>query len=103
MAAHSVESVDAADATRYDVVYTVRGRNSLEELEQGEQGQVRTKLAEIAGSEFRDPWEWDFCRMPGRAEGRFAVGGGLRVYADIEEARSVIRIRFVGRRENLYA
>jgi mRNA-degrading endonuclease RelE of RelBE toxin-antitoxin system len=86
----------------YNIVFTTDGSDAFEALEHMEQRQVWKKLDQIAYSEFRDPREWDFCRMEGCADGRFSIGGGLRVFADIDDGASIIRIHHVGRRENLY-
>lgn len=85
-----------------EIVFTNRGQDALDVLEHTEQSRVRKKLERIADCEFRAPWEWDFCRMEGRADGRFWIGERLRVFADIDHERDVIRVRHVGRRENLY-
>lgn len=87
----------------YDIVFTQNGRSALRDLGQSEQRQVRTKLFEIASCEFRSPTEWDFCSMAGPAEGRFRIGDGLRVAADVDDRRELIRVHRVSRRENLYA
>lgn len=86
----------------YEIVYTQDGTDAFDDLEPIEQHQVQEKLAEIADCEFRDPRDWDFCRMEGCADGRFSIGR-LRVFADIDPRAGVIRIHHVGRRENLYA
>lgn len=86
----------------YEIVYTADGSEAFDQLEPTERQQVREKLDEIACSPFRDPWDWDFCRMEGCADGRFSIGKGIRVYADIDAGTGVIRIHHVGRRENLY-
>jgi len=87
---------------RYDIIYTADGSEALDTLEPTEQHQVQNKLDKIAYCEFRDPRDWDYRQMEGCADGRFSVGGGLRVFADIDDAAGVIRIHYVGRRENLY-
>jgi len=86
----------------YDITFTADGAEAFEGLEPTEQVQIRSKLNQIASCEFRSPQEWDFCRLEGRADGRFCIGKGLRVFADIDDANGVIRIRYAGRREDLY-
>lgn len=86
----------------HEIVFTSSGQDALAALEHTEQSRVRRKLDRIATCEIRAPWEWGFCRMEGRADGRFWIGDGLRVFADIDRDGDVIRVRHVGRRENLY-
>lgn len=86
----------------YEIVYTTDGNDEFDDLEPIEQHQVQEKLAEIADCGFRDPRDWDFCRMEGCADGRFSIGR-LRVFAHIDPRARVIRIYHVGRRENIYA
>jgi len=88
--------------TDYEVVYTADGEKTLSDLEQSERNYVRQKLTEIATSEFRDPWEWDYTELDSKADGRFCIGKDLRVFADIESKEMLIRIHHIGRRENLY-
>lgn len=92
----------AQSHTAYEIAFTRSGRGALREFEQEERVQIRTKLAEIATCAFRQPREWDFQELPGRAEGRFRIGHDLRVFADIDEEAGVIRVHNVKRRENLY-
>lgn len=87
----------------YDIVFTAAGSEALDQLEPTEQHRVRQKLDQIANSEFREPWEWDFCQMEGCADGRFSIGDRLRAFVDIDIGAGLIRIHYVGRRENLYA
>lgn len=56
----------------------------------------------IATSRFRHPTEWDFKRMPGQSDGRFRLADGLRAFVDVDEQAEVIRVHYIGRRENLY-
>lgn len=86
----------------YEITFTADGRDAFDRLEPTERAQVRKKLDRIAYADFRDPWEWGFCRMKGCADGRLKISDGLRVFADIYENAGVIRIHHVGRRENLY-
>lgn len=87
----------------YDIAFTHAGRSALDSLERAERTYIHRKLEEITNCEFRHPTEWDFERMAGCADGRFRIGNGLRVFADIDEETSRIRVRDVRRRENLYA
>ena len=86
----------------YDITYTGSAEKGLEELETDEQDYVQKKLNQIASSEFRHPAEWDFKRMEGQAEGRFRIGNGLRIFADINNGEKTIRVHRTARRENLY-
>lgn len=86
----------------YEISFTNAGKDSLAALEQPDQERVRKKLQRIAHDQFRHPREWDYCQMEGCADGRFGIGSGLRAFVDIEEATSIIRVHYVGRRENLY-
>ncbi|QSX00103.1 type II toxin-antitoxin system RelE family toxin [Haloterrigena alkaliphila] len=86
----------------YEIVFTADGSEAFNTLEHTEQRQVRKKLVQIAYCEYRNPRDWDYQEMDGCADGRFKVGSGLRVFADIDDRAGVIRIRSVGRRENLY-
>ena len=86
----------------YDIVYTADGSETFNTLEPTEQTQLQNKLDQIAGNEYRDPRDWDFQQMEGRADGRLSIGRGLRVFVDIDDTSGVIRIHFIGRRENLY-
>lgn len=86
----------------YDITFTDDGERALTRLEAEAQERVTQKLRQIATSEYRHPTDWDFKRMAGCAEGRFAVADGIRVFADIDESTKTIRIHTVGRRENLY-
>jgi mRNA-degrading endonuclease RelE of RelBE toxin-antitoxin system len=86
----------------YDLKFTDCGEQALNRLEGEEQERVRQKLRRIANCQYRHPTDWDFARMDGCAEGRFGITDGLRVFADIDEQRGIIRIHHIGRRENLY-
>lgn len=99
-----MDSTDTRSPPRmpYDIVFMADGSEALDRLEPTEQLRVRKKLDRIADSEFREPWEWDFCQMDGCADGRFSIGDRLRVFADIDIGAGLIRIHHVGRRENLY-
>lgn len=86
----------------YAVTFTSEGRETVEALEKVEREHVRQKLNEIGGDEFRDPWDWDFKRIPGRCDGRFKLSDGIRAYADIDRQQLVIRVHKIVRRENCY-
>lgn len=88
----------------YKLVFTDNGKRALDRLETEAQRRVKEKLTRIATCDYRHPADWDFkptsCHFEG--EGRFGAGD-LRVFADIDEERDLIRIYNIGRRENLYA
>ncbi|GAB7093443.1 hypothetical protein JCM30237_05950 [Halolamina litorea] len=86
----------------YDITYTGSAEEAFEGLEKIEQSYIQKKLNQIATSEFRHPAQWDFKRLEGQAEGRFRIGNGLRVFADIDDTEKTIRIYRTDRRENLY-
>jgi mRNA-degrading endonuclease RelE of RelBE toxin-antitoxin system len=86
----------------YRVSFTDEGETALRALESDERNRVTTKLGRIATCQYRHPSDWNFSRMDGCADGRFEIGDGLRVFADIDERRHLIRIHWIGRRENLY-
>jgi mRNA-degrading endonuclease RelE of RelBE toxin-antitoxin system len=87
---------------KYELRFTDDGQKALNSLEREEQQRIARKLNRIATCPYRDPTDWDFVRMGGRAEGRLCITDGIRVFADIDEECGVIRIHKVGRRENLY-
>jgi mRNA-degrading endonuclease RelE of RelBE toxin-antitoxin system len=86
----------------YELTFTDAAEQALTLLEAGEQERVQQKLNRIANCQYRHPADWDFTQMDGCAEGRFGITDGLRVFADIDEQRGIIRIHHIGRRENLY-
>lgn len=87
----------------YTVEFTGRGRSTLEDLEPVDRERIRRKLAAIASDRHREPRDWDFAVMEGPIDGRFRVGAGLRVFADVDDGSRTIRVHRVRRRENLYA
>lgn len=86
----------------YDITYTGSAEKAFKGLEADEQSYIQKKLNQIASSEFRHPAQWDFKRLEGQAEGRFRIGNGLRVFADIDDTENTIRVHRTDRRENLY-
>lgn len=86
----------------YDLEFTERAERAVSALESTERMSVHQKLNRIATSRFRHPTEWDFKRMPGQSDGRLRLPDGLRAFVDINEQTRVIRINYIGRRENLY-
>lgn len=86
----------------YELTFTDRGEQALNQLEKKNQERIKQKLNRIATCHYRHPADWNFEQMPGRCEGRFSITGNLRVFADIDEKRGIIRIHYIGRRENLY-
>lgn len=86
----------------YEIVFTGSVEEAFDGLETDERSYIQKKLDEIASSEFRHPSQWDFKSLKGRGEGRFRVGNGLRVGADIDDAEDTIRVHWADRRENLY-
>ena len=86
----------------YKLTDTDTGERALARLETEEQERVKQKLNRVATCHYRHPADWDFEQMSGSCEGRFRIAGDLRVLADIDEERGVIRIHNIGRRENLY-
>lgn len=99
MAAHP----DETGRSGWEIEFTDQGRDSLDQLACTARNRVLEKLTTIACSEFRSPWEWDFQAMDGPADGRLAVGDGLRIVLDIDRKRRIIRVHGVRRRENLYS
>lgn len=87
----------------YTLTFTRTGDSAMDALEPAEKRYVRRKLAEITTSEFRHPSEWEFEQVPGCADGRFRVGHSLRVFADIDDDISQVRVSDVRRRENCYS
>lgn len=59
-------------------------------------------LDRITGCEFCDPGEWGHCRLEGHTDGRFWIGEGLRVFADIDVISTSFLSVMSGIRENLY-
>jgi mRNA-degrading endonuclease RelE of RelBE toxin-antitoxin system len=87
----------------YEISYHGSRDDVFGGLEQGERQRVQQKLTDIATNEFRQPRQWDFAQLSThRAEGRFRVGDGLRVFADVCEGQQRIAVYDVARRENLY-
>jgi len=86
----------------YDLEFTERAERAVSALESSERESIQQKLDRIATSRFRHPTEWDFERMPGRSDGRLRLAGELRAFVDVDEQNGVIRVHYVGRRENLY-
>ncbi|WP_143420577.1 type II toxin-antitoxin system RelE/ParE family toxin [Halorubrum sp. Ib24] len=86
----------------YELIFTDQGEKAIDRLETENQERVKQKLNRIANSHYRHPADWDFEQMTGCCEGRFRITGNLRVFADIDEERGIIRIHHIGRRENLY-
>jgi mRNA-degrading endonuclease RelE of RelBE toxin-antitoxin system len=86
----------------YDLTFTDGGERALTRLESKEQERVEQKLNRIVTCQYRHPTDWHFERMAGCSDGRFCITDGLRVFADIDDQRGIIRIHYIGRRENLY-
>ena len=86
----------------YNITYTGSAEKAFKRLETDEQRYIKSKLNQIASSEFRHPAQWNFKRLEGQAEGRFRIGNSLRVFADIDDTENTIRVHRTDRRENLY-
>ncbi len=87
----------------YEITFTDSVEKTFKRMRTDERCYIQKKLNEIASSELRHPTQWDFKRLDGKADGRFRIGNGLRVFADIDDAKDTIRIHQVARRENLYS
>ncbi|ELY58298.1 hypothetical protein C493_06974 [Natronolimnohabitans innermongolicus JCM 12255] len=86
----------------YEIAFTGSIEEAFDGLEADERSYIQKKLDQIASSEFRHPSQWDFKPLKGRGEGRFRIGNGLRVGANIDDEENTIRVYWADRRENLY-
>lgn len=89
------------------MTYVIAYRNPVDEVfapvDREDKNQALNKMYEIAANEFRNPYDYDFQRLPQfEADGRFRVGDSLRVIATVDRKNEIIYISEVCSRENLY-